>query len=64
MMTLFWIYFCLYCCLEYYEIFWQKADSMMGMLLRMHRYYGQNIFLFLIMHPTYYFLIFLIIDLG
>lgn len=41
--------------LELYEITWQKAPSIMGMIIRMHKYYSKSIFLFLIMHPTFYF---------
>ncbi len=48
-----------YILLELFEAQWQKADSLMGMLLRMHRRYAQSILLFLIMHPTYYFAIWL-----
>jgi len=43
--------------LEFYEISWQKAPSIMGMLIRMYKYYSKNIFLFLIMQPTFYFTI-------
>ena len=46
---------------ELYEIYWQKAESMMGMLNKMHRYYKKNILLFLLMHPTYYYTIFLLL---
>lgn len=48
-----------YVLLELFEIQWQKADSMMGMLLRMHRRYRQNVLIFLMLHPTYYFAIWL-----
>ncbi|MEA3372271.1 MAG: hypothetical protein U9Q62_01150 [Campylobacterota bacterium] len=41
--------------LEVFEVQWQKADSMMGMLLRMHKRYKQSILWFLILHPTFYF---------
>ncbi|MCK9454853.1 MAG: hypothetical protein M0Q20_06845 [Sulfurimonas sp.] len=40
---------------ELYEISWQKAPSIMGMLIRMNKYYSKSIFLFLIMQPTFYF---------
>lgn len=43
---------------ELFEISWQKAQSIMGMLLKMYKYYNKSIFLFLIMHPTFYFSIF------
>jgi len=48
-------YIILFALLEMYEISWQKAPSIMGMLIRMNKYYSKNIFLFLIMQPTFYF---------
>lgn len=48
-------YVLLFVFLELYEITWQKAPSIMGMLVRMHKYYSKSIFLFLIMQPTFYF---------
>ena len=48
-------YILLFVFLEFYEISWQKAPSIMGMIIRMHKYYSKSIFLFLIMHPTFYF---------
>jgi len=48
-------YILLFIILEIYEISWQKAPSIMGMLIRMHKYYSKNILLFLIMQPTFYF---------
>lgn len=50
-------YILLFVLLEFYEISWQKAPSIMGMLIRMHKYYAKNILLFLIMQPTFYFAI-------
>jgi len=50
-------YIVLFVLLEVYEISWQKAPSIMGMLIRMNKYYSKNIFLFLVMHPTFYFAI-------
>jgi hypothetical protein len=50
-------YILLFVLLEFYEISWQKAPSIMGMLIRMYKYYSKNIFLFLIMQPTFYFAI-------
>ena len=41
--------------LELYEISWQKAPSIMGMILKMYKYYSKSVFLFLVMHPTFYF---------
>ncbi len=48
-------YILLFIFLELYEVSWQKAPSMMGMLIRMHKYYSKSIVLFLIMQPTFYF---------
>ena len=50
-------YIFLFVLLEIYEISWQKAPSIMGMLIRMHKYYSKSIFLFLVMQPTFYFAI-------
>ncbi len=49
------IYVLIYIVFELYEVQWQKADTMGGMLLRMYQYYKKSIFLFLVMHPTFYF---------
>jgi len=45
----------LFILLEFYEVSWQKAPSLMGMLVRMYQQYSKSIVLFLIMHPTFYF---------
>ncbi len=45
----------IYIGLEFFEIQWQKADTLMGVLGKLYRYYRQNIFLFFIMHPTFSF---------
>ena len=50
-------YLLLFIILEIYEVSWQKAPSIMGMLIRMHKHYSKSIFLFLLMHPTFYFAI-------
>jgi len=48
-------YVFLFILLEIYEVQWQKAQTVMGMLARMYQHYSKSIFLFLIMHPTFYF---------
>ncbi|MCW8894996.1 MAG: hypothetical protein OQK48_01715 [Sulfurimonas sp.] len=48
-------YILLFVFLEFYEVTWQKAPSIMGMIIRMHKYYSKSIFLFLVMQPTFYF---------
>jgi len=50
-------YILLFVFLEVYEVWWQKASSIMGMIIRMNRYYSKSIFLFLLMQPTFYFAI-------
>lgn len=49
----------LYTALELFEIDWQRAESLMGMMLRLYRRYSRNIIIFLLSHPTYYFAIWL-----
>lgn len=41
--------------LEVYEVQWQKANTLIGMLARMYEHYKKSIFIFLVMHPTFYF---------
>jgi hypothetical protein len=48
-------YIVLFLLLESFEIYTQKAPTMMGMLLRMYKYYKKSVFLFLIMQPTFIF---------
>ncbi|MDY0232865.1 MAG: hypothetical protein RBS11_02420 [Sulfurimonas sp.] len=48
-------YVVLFVLLETYEVYWQKAPTIMGMLIRMHKYYSRSIFLFFVMQPTFYF---------
>lgn len=50
-------YIFLFILLETVEIGWQKAPSIMGMLIRMYKYYQKSIFIFLLMQPTFYFAI-------
>jgi len=45
----------LYIGLELFEVQWQKADTLMGVLGNLYRPYKQNLILFFIMHPTFYF---------
>ena len=45
----------IYIGLELFEIQWQKADNLIGVLGRLYRYYHKNIILFFLMHPTFYF---------
>jgi hypothetical protein len=45
----------IYIFLEYIEVSWQKAPTLMMMLKRMYPYYKKSIFLFLLMHPTFFY---------
>ncbi len=51
----------IYIFLELFETQWQKADTLMGMLQNMYERYRQNIILFLLLHPGFYFTIYLAI---
>ena len=55
------IYTVLYIVLELYEVQWQKAQTIMGMLARMFEWYQKSAFLFLLMHPTLYFAFYFVI---
>lgn len=48
-----------YIILELFEIQWQKAENMMQMLIRMHKNYQKSILWFFVLHPTFYFAIWL-----
>ena len=48
-------YLLFYIVLEIYEIQWQKANTILGMLARMYEQYRKNVFVFLLMHPTFSF---------
>ena len=48
-------YIVVFIALEVYEVQWQKATTIIGMLARMYEYYQKSIFIFLVMHPTFYF---------
>ena len=50
-------YLLFYIALEIYEVQWQKANTLLGMLARMYEHYSKSPFLFLLMHPTLYFAI-------
>lgn len=50
-------YLILYVVLELYEVQWQKANTMIGMLARMYEQYQKSAFVFLLMNPTFYFAI-------
>ncbi|MCX6076859.1 MAG: hypothetical protein NTW78_08255 [Campylobacterales bacterium] len=55
-------YVILFALFELYEASWQKAGSIIGMLARMYEHYSKSIFIFLLMHPTFYFSIWLVMS--
>jgi len=48
-------YVVIFMALELYEVLWQKANTLLGMLARMYQHYHKSVFVFLLMHPTFYF---------
>jgi hypothetical protein len=47
--------------LELFEAWWQRAETMIGVLANGYRYYQKSIFLFFLMHPSFYFILFVIL---
>ena len=47
---------------EFFEASWQKAPTLLEMLVRMYRRYHKSIFYFLLLHPTYYFAVWLLLQ--
>jgi len=47
--------------LEMFEVWWQKATTMEGVLENAYHYYGKSIFFYFFMHPAYYFILFIIL---
>jgi len=50
-------YLLLYGVLELFEVQWQKAQTLLGVLARMYEQYKKSAFVFLLLHPTLYFAI-------
>ena len=48
-------YIVVFMMLEFYEVWFQKAETLLGMLARMYKYYSKSVWLFLMMQPTFYF---------
>lgn len=47
--------------LELFEAWWQKADTVADVLARCYRYYQKTVFLFFLMHPTFYYTLLVIL---
>jgi len=48
-------YIILFVLLEIYEIWAQRAETLLGMLARMYEHYEKSVWLFLVMQPTFIF---------
>ena len=51
-------YVLLYLLLEGYEVWWQKAETLLGMLAKMFHYYKKNVWMLFLMQPAFYFALF------
>jgi len=47
--------------LELFEAWWQRSDTMIGVLTLGYHYYQKSIFLFFLMHPSFYYMLFVIL---
>ena len=47
--------------LELFEAWWQRSDTMVGVLALGYHYYQKSIFLFFLMHPSFYYALFVIL---
>ncbi len=46
--------------LELFEAYWQRSDTMAGVLANGYYYYRKSIFLLFLMHPSLYFVLFIL----
>jgi len=47
--------------LEIFEAWWQHSPNIQEVLFKAYRYYNKSIFLFFLMHPSFYFTLFVVI---
>ena len=50
--------------LEVYEASWQKGDNFGQLIFNMQPIFEKNILTFILMHPTFYFVLFIIVKSG
>jgi len=50
--------------LELFEAMIQRADTLYGVIQRLYGWYQKSIFLFFLIHPTFYFILFVVILTG
>jgi len=47
--------------LEVFEAMMQRAETLYGVMQKLYRWYHKSIFLFFLVHPTFYFMLFVVI---
>ena len=47
--------------LEFFEVMMQRADTLSGIMQRLYVWYRKSIFFFFLIHPTFYFIVFVMI---
>ncbi len=47
--------------LELFEAWWQRAERLIDVLAHSYHYYQKSIFIFFLMHPTFYYILFVIL---
>ncbi len=47
--------------LELFEAYIQRADTLYGVMEKLYGWYSKSIFLFFLMHPAFYFILFVVI---
>ena len=47
--------------LELFEAYMQKADTLYGVMERLYVWYRKSIFAFFLMHPSFYFVLFVVV---
>ncbi len=57
-------YIVLYIAFELFEIWWQRSDTLYGVLEKIYGYYQKSIFVLLLIHPTFYLLVYLMMASG
>ncbi len=58
------LYAGLFALLELFEVWWQKAPTLYGVVQRVYDLYKKSIFLVLFLHPTLYLAVYLMITIG
>lgn len=59
-----WVYILFLILFELFEIAWQYSNTLYQILEKAYRYYSKSIFVFLLMHPSFYFILFVVLATG